>query len=119
MRSGLGKKSFDLIFNKDNTMPFLADSSVDVVWVLSVFNHMPDDELATSLAAIHRVLRPGGLFFCYYSTPETSAKTLKTFARGNDDMGRRLQELGFSFRLLDDWDDDLVLRDSVMLLASR
>lgn len=121
-RENLEDKSFDLILSKDNRLPFIRDSSVDVVWVLSVFNHMPDAELDILLTAIKRVTRPGGIFFCYYLSDTTNDhSSVKTFRRSDADMEARLDANGFDARRLTDWDNDLAVRaaDSRMLLGIR
>ena len=38
-RENLKSKNYNLVFSKDVALNFLEDSSVDVAWVLSVFNH--------------------------------------------------------------------------------
>jgi SAM-dependent methyltransferase len=121
-RENLEYKSFDLILSKDNRLPFIEDSSVDVVWVLSVFNHMPDAELDILLTAIKRVTRPGGIFFCYYLADTANGdSSAKTFRRSDVDMEARLDANGFDARHLTDWDNDLAVRgdDSRMLLGIR
>ena len=107
-REGLSGKPHQLVVSKDNRMPFLDDRSVDIVWALSVFNHMPDRELEVLLAAIARVLRPDGRLFAYYVVPEPGApETVKTFRRSDATMEKFLSAAGLTGRLLDDWDDDL------------
>jgi ubiquinone/menaquinone biosynthesis C-methylase UbiE len=124
-RENLDKTNFDLVLSNDNSMQFLADHSINVVWVLSVFNHMPDPELDTLLLAIARVLRPGGMLFCYYLADNASGNgadaAVKTFRRSERDMIGRLTGLGFTLRTLTDFDDDLSNRDSTsrMLLAIK
>ncbi|MBM3521579.1 MAG: class I SAM-dependent methyltransferase [Alphaproteobacteria bacterium] len=107
-REGLGGKSCELVLSKDNRMAFLADGSVDAVWVLSVFNHMPDAELETTLAALHRVMRGGGKLYCYYLVPVPGGdETVKTFRRTAEDMTALLARIGFTSQIMPDWDDDL------------
>lgn len=121
-REGLSDKSFELVLSMDNTMPYLSDATVDVVWVMSVFNHMPDQELDTSLAAIWRVLKPGGVLFCYYAVDDdTGWKSVKDFRRSDADMEQRIAGLGFTMELMTDWDDDLEERPEVsrMMLVTK
>lgn len=107
-REGLEEKFYELVLSKDNTMPFVADDDIDVVWVLSVFNHMPDAELDACLAAMRRVLRPSGTLFCYYLADiEGGDSSVKTFRRTDEDMARRLEAAGFTHRQADNFDDDL------------
>lgn len=44
-------------------LPF-ANNSFDVVLSVGVLEHVPHEE--KSLDELHRILRPGGLFFCFY-----------------------------------------------------
>ena len=107
-REGLVDKNYDILLEKDNSIPFLADQSVDIVWVLSVFNHMPDAELRKTLLAMNRILKPDGCMFAYYVIREPGAPlTAKTFRRSDEEMIEFLAEAGFESSLLDDWDDDL------------
>lgn len=107
-REGLDDKHSELILSKDNAMPFLGDKTVDIIWVLSVFNHMPDDELRKCLASMARVMRPNGILFAYYLVrlPGTEP-TLKTFLRSDTDMAEQFAAAGLKAELMDDWDDDL------------
>ena len=108
VREGLQGKNHELVLSRDNTMPFAKDESFDIVWVLSVFNHMPDAELETCLAAMHRALRPGGTLFCYYLADiKGGDRSVKTFRRSDEEMARRLDAAGFSHRRMTDFDDDL------------
>jgi len=47
----------------DFVLPF-ADGSFDIVLSFGVLEHVPND--AASLAEIQRILKPNGLFFCFY-----------------------------------------------------
>lgn len=53
----------------DFLLPF-ADASYDVVLSYGVLEHVPNDR--ASLGEIRRVLKPGGLFFCYNLPSATS-----------------------------------------------
>ncbi len=60
----LGQLKGDKVFIEDPVrMPF-QDGSFDAVTSCGVLEHVPDPAL--SLAEIHRVLRPGGLFFVHH-----------------------------------------------------
>jgi ubiquinone/menaquinone biosynthesis C-methylase UbiE len=114
-RESLEHTNHDLVLSKDNSLPFLGDNSIDVVWVLSVFNHMPDQELDQLLEATVRVLRPGGKLFCYFlaESHETDSAdaVVKTFRRSDNNMSGRLIKRGFSIADLSDYDNDIVNRD--------
>jgi SAM-dependent methyltransferase len=50
-----------VIRSRSTDLPAELDGTVDVVWVSNFFEHLRDsDELLATLAAIRRVLRPGG-----------------------------------------------------------
>lgn len=117
-REHLGDKNFQLICEKDNSLSFLRDRSVDAAFVMSVFNHMPDRELDELLAGLGRVVRPGGKLFSYYLVPEeTSTETIKTFYRTDDRMLELLRQHGFEPTIASDWDDDLEKRSTESRMA--
>jgi SAM-dependent methyltransferase len=105
-REALTEKSFELHLSRDNTMPFIETASVDVVWVLSVFNHMPDAELEETLRAIGRVLREGGILFCYYLVDgDSDERSVKTFLRSDSRMKEILARHGLYGEVAADWWD--------------
>lgn len=123
-REKLGDKSCELVLSKDNTLPFIADNTVDVVWVLSVFNHMPDQELDTLLTALTRKMKVGGRMFCFYlATQEGGDTSVKTFRRSDEDMQGRLRKVGFTVEVMPDWDDDILPQyrttDRRMVIATK
>ncbi len=123
-REQLTDKNCKLICSKDNSLPFLANASVDIAMALSVFNHMPDKELDELLLGTARALKGGGLLFCYYLSDTDTIASVKTFRRSDADMEARLKCCGFeTVRMLPDWDPDPKLKpdnsDSRMLLVRR
>lgn len=59
----LAVKSIDFTaFNHQSKLPF-DDQSFDAVFSFGVLEHVPDE--IASLKEINRILRPGGLFFCF------------------------------------------------------
>ncbi len=59
----LAVKSIDFTaFNHQSRLPF-DDQSFDAVFSFGVLEHVPDE--SASLAELNRILRPGGLFFCF------------------------------------------------------
>lgn len=58
------------------------DGIFDVVMSVGVLEHVPNDR--ASLAEIARVLKPGGLFFCYYLPTKLSWTQKISHWRGND-----------------------------------
>jgi SAM-dependent methyltransferase len=64
-----------------------ADTSFDVIVSFGVLEHVASD--ADSLAEIHRVLSPGGLFFCFF-LPTRLSWTQKIARSGGDTYHDRL-----------------------------
>jgi SAM-dependent methyltransferase len=107
----------------DYLLPY-ADSAFDVVLSVGVLEHVPDDR--ASLKEINRVLKPGGLFFCFF-LPATYSWTQKIERmRGvfyhdrlyNRQVVSRLVP-GFGFRLLDVWYRQLFPKNSIRYPAYR
>ncbi len=103
-RENLSDKRPLFVCSKDNRMPYLEDGSIDFVWVLAVFNHMPDADLRLCLRSMHRVMREGGLMFCFFATPnEIMGESVKNFYRTHDQMQTLLIDHGFSCTNATDW----------------
>ena len=81
LKRGACSKSYELVFSKDLDLNFVDDNSVDVVWVLSVFNHMPDDVFEATLFALQRKVKTGGLVFAYFCIDAGSARKSVKFFR--------------------------------------
>lgn len=100
------------------------DASFDVVLSFGVLEHVPND--LASLAEIHRVLAPGGLFFCFY-LPATLSWTQKVaHIRGNNYHDRlynrrQVEDMLSSrgFNLLDLWYRALLPKNTVHYPAFR
>ncbi len=101
----------------DVALPF-SEATFDVVLSFGVLEHVPND--AASLRELGRVLKPGGLFFCFF-LPYTASWTQRlAHLRGDryhDRLyGRRqLRGLlaGAGFTLLDLWFRQLLPKNSV------
>jgi len=107
-RENLDQKNFEFILSKDNSIRYIDDNTVDVIWTFSVYNHMPDSVLAQCLKASFRILKPGGVLFCYYSLPtDNLTTTVKDYRRTQEKMHAMLKIAGFSSWELSDWNDDL------------
>lgn len=107
-REGLTEKSYEFVYSTDNLMPYIKDNSVDIFWVISVFNHMPDAELDQCLEAMYRTLKPGGKVFTFYQVDDHGVDvSVKTFPRTDEDMVRRVERVGFRQSLMDDYEDDI------------
>ena len=66
------------------------DAAFDVVLSVGVLEHVPNDR--ASLGEIYRVLRPGGLFFCFFLPTVLSWTQAISRRRGNDYHDRLYSE---------------------------
>ncbi len=110
-REGLEDKKSLFVVSTDNAMPYLEDSSIDVVWTLSVFTHMPEKELHEVLDTFYRVLRPEGAIYFHYNSPVSGTSvtkpTVKDFFWENDVIDKIITSHGFSIERMKDWIDEL------------
>ena len=94
------------------------DAGFDVVLSFGVLEHVQDD--AGSLKEIRRVLRPGGLFFCF-NLPYFLSWTQKVMRCSGDDYHDRLYRksstqqllLNSGFRVIDMWHRQLLPKNRV------
>lgn len=99
------------ISSTDNTMPYLRDESVDVIWTLSVFTHMPEKEMHEVLSAFYRVLKKTGIVYFHYNSP-TNAEvvckpTVKDFYWDSVFIEQTVVSHGFTFHRVENWIDEL------------
>jgi SAM-dependent methyltransferase len=125
-REELSEKAPRLFAAADNAMPYLEDSSVDVIWTYSVFTHIPPKEVRELLVTVWRVLRQGGIFHLNYNRPlagETdTTPSLKDYYWTKDDLEALITEIGFEFDEADDWRDKMdekLRKESVMLILRK
>jgi len=94
------------------------DQAFDAVLSVGVLEHVPNDR--ASLKEIRRVLRPGGLFFCFYLPTEKSWTQKVAHGRGNfyhdrlygkSAVQEMLQEAGLD--VLDMWYRQLLPKNKV------
>ncbi len=107
----------------DFLLPY-EDNSFDVVLSVGVLEHVPNDQ--ASLAEIERVLRPGGLFFCFFLPTKLSWTQAIARHRGNEyhdrlytktQVGEMLETAGLS--LLDFWYRQLLPKNTVIYPSFR
>lgn len=95
-----------------------ADDSYDVLLSMGVLEHVPNDR--ASLQEIYRVLRPGGLFFCFFLPTNLSWTQKVAHWRGNDYHDRLYDEklvdellAGAGLRKLNIWFRQLFPKNTV------
>lgn len=125
-REGLDDKSPKFIISTDNSMPYLQDQSVDVMWTYSVFTHMPEKEVHQVLDALKRVLKPNGIVYFNYNTSIEgevgTAPTVKDFYWENDVIEAVAQSHGFNTERASDWEDTIdpkLKKESIMLMLTH
>lgn len=99
-------KDYQLVFSKDEQLSFLDDDTVDVTWVLSVFNHMPDKTLEVTIQHLRNKMKKGGLLFAYYCNETTNTESVKFFPRTDIVMTEILEKHGFRAKLMTDWEEE-------------
>jgi cyclopropane fatty-acyl-phospholipid synthase-like methyltransferase len=110
-REGLQHCEPTFIATTDNTMSFLQDGSVDAIWTLSVFTHMPEKEMHQVLGAFWRVLKESGVVYFHYNSPTNSKivhkATVKDFYWEDAFIEKTVSSHGFTFKRVENWVDDL------------
>jgi len=86
-------------------LAFLPDESFDVVHAHSVFSHTPLGVIEAYLAAVYRLLQPGGFFdFTYHHTDQEPWDFLEEdYYYPTQLLIDRARVVGFSGRQLDNW----------------
>ena len=123
--SSFGQKTPILATQKINVKPLnheyllpYGDSSYDVVLSFGVLEHVPNDQ--ESLKEINRVLKPGGLLFCFFLPYSYSWTQRLSHLRGNyyhDRLykkGQAKKMLGeTNFSVLEMWHRQLLPKNSI------
>ncbi len=105
-REKLTNKNYSLIYSKDLNLNFINDNTLDLTWVLSVFNHMPDNIIYKSFYSLSLKTKKGGKIFAFYTNPSANMqKSVKFFPRTDKQMSQIVEDNGFSSRVMKDWDD--------------
>tara|TARA_Y100001970_G_C14256637_1_gene875962 strand:- start:5246 stop:6007 length:762 start_codon:yes stop_codon:yes gene_type:complete len=102
----LENKRYRLCLSKDNKLNFIDNNSIDIVWVFSVFNHMPDNVIEDIIQSLHLKMKNNGLLFAYFITPQDETPSVKTFPRTEKFMENLFTSKGFTFKKMNDYDDD-------------
>ena len=87
------------------SLEFLPDAAFDVAHAHSVFSHTPLEVIDAYLAAVHRLLRPGGFFdFTYHHTDQDPWDFLQEdYYYPTQFLLDRARAVGFSGSPMDDW----------------
>jgi len=96
---------------KDNLLQNIANNSIDIIWTLSVFNHMPDKELHQCLKTFKRILTPGGKIFFYFevhalnndNAQKNYLSKIKTFPRTEEYMSSFIKKYNYKISEMNDW----------------
>ena len=105
-KENLLNKNYDLVFSKDNNLSFLKNDSLDMVWILSVFNHMPDADLENLLSSLFKKIKKTGKIFAYTVNEHCDTKRVQTFPRTPDQIKDLYNKYKFNFKLMKDFNDD-------------
>ena len=109
-REGLSDKRPRFLAKVDDTLSWLSDESIDVIFTCSVFTHVPEGVMRDILAGFRRVLRPDSyiLFsFSESSSDRLERPTIKDFRYPAAVVYRALNKSGYTYEQRPDWDDDL------------
>ena len=98
-------RNFRLILS-DGSLIGLPTATVDVAVSFSLVEHIHPDDVVEQLAEIHRVLKPGGIYYCVTPNrlfgPHDISGAFETVARGlhlveytNGDLARLFRNAGF------------------------
>ena len=117
------------IWSLDNQLGYLDNESVDCVWTLSVFNHIPDSEVSMILSSLSRVLKQNGCLFFYFVKSNKQQSKMKTgsevwakFPRSTEMIDALLAENNFRFEKAEDWEKVIHYpkdHNSEMLIARK
>jgi len=94
----------------DNSLSYLEDGDIDVIWAQSVLTHMPKREVEIFMGAAHRVLRPGAALMFNFTISEDDAlhrSNVKDYRYPPAQIEALCKSEGFTYIRLDDWQDDL------------
>ena len=100
----LSHKCHELIFDRNLSLDFLKDDSVDCFTAFSVFNHMPDHEFRQLACSFGRKIKSGGVGFCHIVVPQGySYKGVEAFPRTVQNYITVFSEFGFKLNELPDY----------------
>lgn len=121
-REGLEDRKPVFVVSTDNSMPYIEDRSIDIVWTYSVFTHMPEKEIHETLDAFKRVLKPDGVAYFHFNAPKPDAEgskpTVKDFFWEYEKIDEIVRGHDFDFKRIRTWEDTLdekIQQTSIML----
>jgi cyclopropane fatty-acyl-phospholipid synthase-like methyltransferase len=88
----LQDKNPRFVLNRNLSMPYAMDDSVDMIWALAVVSHMPMSDIKQFLSSAFRVLRRNGIVLFDYIIAEkhdkTSVKDFRYSTKAVEDAAR-------------------------------
>ena len=103
----LNNKNYEIFYSKDNSLNYIENNSLDIVWTFSVLNHMPDDVIDEIIESLFIKMKKNALLFAFFVTPDPNIKpSVKEFLRTEKYMEELFTNKGFTFKKMDDYDDD-------------
>lgn len=104
------------VATRDNRFDYLKGRKFDVIWARAVLGHMPLKETRECLVGLRELLKPGGVFIGDYDVNEESdtgigRTNVKTFRVGRAKMRDLIEEIGFVYDEIPDWEERLSLQE--------
>ena len=128
-RENLEHKLPRFLHSSDNKLAYLKSDSIDFIWTLSVFNHIPDTEVDELLVGMNRVLKKGGALFFYFVEENQEIQHKKSgsevwakFPRSLNDACNLLEKNNYNVTDAKNWKKILRYPDnqkSHMLIATK
>lgn len=102
------------VATRDNRFDYLGDRKFDMIWARAVLGHMPLKETRECMMGLRGLLKPGGVFIGDYDLLEESdagvgQTNVKTFRVGRATMQSLIEEIGFIYGEVPDWEQRLSL----------
>jgi SAM-dependent methyltransferase len=102
------------VATRDNQFSYLAGRKFDVIWARAVLGHMPVKEIRECLLGLRDLLKSGGVFIGDYDLLEDAdagvgQTNVKTFRVGRTTMRQLIEEIGFVYNEIPDWEERLRL----------
>lgn len=101
---GIAPDAYRLEVVKDCKLRELKGEKFDYVWALSVFTHMPIEDIKEMLLSLKPLLNDGAQFFCSFAqAPEYSRKQTKDFYYPEAVFRQTCEKAGYRMDIMPDW----------------